>query len=305
MVAARFKREAAIIVWSAFVPRHMRQYLRQLYRLIYPKLYGRHDLKLIFNATIRDLNERARLLLAATDFFQGVVRSIPISAPFGESVLVIAPHQDDEAIGCGGAIAAQVAAGKRAVIVLLQDGAGGHEELGMTRIQMSELRNRESTAAAISGGLPVPYFLNHPDLSAASFAIVGELVALIQEHHADAIFSPFPLDAHPDHRTAAALLAEALRQISWPVRVLTYEVWGLCIANVVLPIDHVIDNKRRMLESFVWANKALDYTNSTLGLNMFRSRQLPPGTCRYAECFFELPKADYIEFMDRMKQSSH
>lgn len=283
----------------------MRQYLRQLYRLIYPKLYGRHDLKLILNATIPYLNERARLLLAATDFFQGVVRSIPISAPFGESVLVIAPHQDDEAIGCGGAIAAQIGAGKRAVIVLLQDGAGGHEELGMTRIQMNELRNGESSAAAATVGMTPVHFLNHPDLLAASSVIVGELVALIQQHRADAIFSPFPLDAHPDHRTAAVLLAEALRQIPWPVRVLTYEVWGLCIANVVLPIDHVIDTKRRMLESFVWANQALDYTNSTIGLNMFRARQLPPGVCRYAECFFELPKADYISFMDQLKQSAH
>ena len=282
----------------------MRQYLRQLYRLIYPKLYGRHDLKLIFNATIPALNERARLLLAATDFFQGVVRSIPISAPFGESVLVIAPHQDDEAIGCGGAIAAQIGAGKRAVIVMVQDGATGHEDLGMTRIQMSELRNRESTVAASAAGLAAPHVLTHPDLAAASSAIVAELVALIQQHRADAIFSPFPLDAHPDHRTAAVLLAEALRQIPWPVRVLTYEVWGLCIANVVLPIDHVIDTKRRMLESFVWANQALDYTNSTIGLNMFRARQLPPGVCRYAECFFELPKADYISFMDQLKQSA-
>jgi hypothetical protein len=82
--------------------------------------------------------------------------------------------------------------------------------------------------------------------------------------------------------------------------VLTYEVWGLCIANVVFPIDSVVETKRRMLESFTWANKALDYTNTTLGLNMFRARQLPAGTCRYAECFFELPKDDYIAFIDHL-----
>lgn len=282
----------------------MRKYFRHLYRLVYPRLYSRHDFKLIFNASISDLHNRARLLLGATDFFQGVVRSIPIRAPFGESVLVIAPHQDDEAIGCGGAIAAQIGAGKRAFLVMLQDGAGGHEELGMTRTQLCALRNQESRDAALACGLAPPEFLDHPDLSASSAAIVERLVSLIRLHHVDAIFSPFPLDAHPDHRVAASLLADALRVIPWPVRVLTYEVWGLCIANVVLPIDSVIDTKRRMLESFVWANQALDYTNSTLGLNMFRSRQLPPGTCRYAECFFELPKTDYIEFLDRLAESA-
>ncbi|WP_031494872.1 PIG-L deacetylase family protein [Bryobacter aggregatus] len=279
----------------------MRQYIRQLYRLVYPKLYGRQDLKLIFNSSVGQLEERARLLLAATDFFQGVVRSIPIRAPLGESLLVVAPHQDDEAIGCGGALALQVRAGKQARIVLLQDGAGGHEDLGMTRSQMSALRNAESTACAAVLGLAPPRFLNHPDLSAASEQIVAQLVALIREQHADAILSPFPLDAHPEHRIAAVLLAEVLRQIPWPVRVLTYEVWGLCIANVALPIDEVLETKRQMLERFVFANQALDYTNSTIGLNSFRSRQLPPGECRYAECFFELPKADYISFMDRLR----
>ena len=282
----------------------MRKYLRYIDRFLYPKLYSRHDFKLLFNASVPQLHERARLLLAATDFFQGVVRSIPIRAPFGESVLVIAPHQDDEAIGCGGAIAAQIAAGKKAVVVLLQDGADGHDDLGMTRAQLNALRNQESSAAARVAGLAPTHFLNHPDLVAASVTIVEQLSSLIREHRADAIFSPFPLDGHADHRQAAALLAEALREIPWPVRVLTYEVRGLCIANVVLPIDAVIDTKRRMLESFVWANQALDYTNSTLGLNMFRSRQLPPGACRYAECFFELPKADCIAFLDELKGTS-
>ena len=282
----------------------MRKYLRYIYRLLYPKLYSRHDFKLLFNSSVPQLNERARLLLAATDFFQGVVRSIPIRAPFGESVLVIAPHQDDEAIGCGGAIAAQIAAGKKAVVVLLQDGADGHDDLGMTRSQLNSLRNQESSAAAQTAGLTPTHFLNHPDLVSASSTIVKELSSLIREHRADAIFSPFPLDGHADHRQAAVLLAEALREIPWPVRVLTYEVWGLCIANVVLPIDAVIETKRRMLESFVWANQALDYTNSTIGLNMFRSRELPPGTCRYVECFFELPNAYHFAFLDQLKERS-
>lgn len=280
----------------------MRQYLRYLYRLLYPKLYGRRDFKLIFNASIANLDYRSRLLLASTDFFQGVIRSLPITAPLGESLLAIAPHQDDEAIGCGGALAAQARAGKRAQVILLQDGADGCEELGMTREQLSKIRNAESSACAAAAGLTPTVFLNHPNIAAAGPQIVDQLVALIEQHQADTILSPFPLDGHVDHRTAAGLLADALRRVSRPVRVLTYEVWGLCFANVVLPIDEVIDTKRRMLEAFIWANQALDYTNTTIGLNMYRARQLPAGHCRYAECFFELPKADYIEFIDRLKQ---
>ena len=57
---------------------------------------------------------------------------------------------------------------------------------------------------------------------------------IITERKADAIFVPFVLDAHPDHRSANDILAEALKGIDWNVRVFGYEVWGLCIPNCLL-----------------------------------------------------------------------
>ena len=73
---------------------------------------------------------------------------------------------------------------------------------------------------------------------------------------------------------------------------LGYEVWGLCIPNVVLVIDDVIAEKTKMLSCFVHANAAIDYTHSTVGLNMFHSRMLGAGQSRYVERFFEIPVKD-------------
>jgi hypothetical protein len=117
----------------------------------------------------------------------------------------------------------------------------------------------------------------------------------------DAVFIPFVLDGHPDHRSANFILAAALKKIAWNVRVLQYEVWGLCIPNVILVIDDVMDLKVEMLNQFHFANSALDYTNSTKGLNMFHSRMLGAGMCRYAERFFELPRTEYIELVERVQ----
>src|ERR1035438_10870569 len=114
------------------------------------------------------------------------------------------------------------------------------------------------------------------------------------------VFIPFALDGHRDHRTANYILAGALAKISWNVRVFGYEVWGMCIPNVVLIIDDVIETKTEMLRCFTFANSALDYVNSTLGLNMFHSRMLGAGTCRYAERFFELPREEYIDLVGRI-----
>lgn len=282
----------------------IRRYLRSIYRIVYPLLYSRRQFKLFLGATLGDINLRMLALASATDYFSAFVRPIPITAPFGRSMLVVAPHQDDEAIGCGGALALQVKSGASASILLLTDGADDCEDLGMTRQATTDMRNEESRCAASVIGLETPVFLGLPSLT-AHFSRAVELVRdEILRRKADAVFIPFVLDGHPDHRTANAILAGALKGIGWNVRVFQYEVWGLCIPNVVLVIDDVMDDKTAMLEQFKFANSALDYTNSTKGLNMFHSRMLGAGMCRYAERFFELPGKEYIDLVGRVQAAA-
>ena len=154
----------------------IRQYLRSLYRALIPLLHGRAQFKLFLKESVESIDGRLQQLAAAADYFSGSVRPIPITAPFGKSMLVIAPHQDDEAIGCGGALALQVRSGRAAHVVLVQDGADGCEDLGMTRSEMAALRNEESHRAAAVLGMAPPVFLNHTDLAADAAKIVEERV---------------------------------------------------------------------------------------------------------------------------------
>lgn len=278
----------------------IREYLRRGYRSVLPLLYARTKYKLFLNASLGEIDLRLQQLASVTDLFSSVIRPIPITAPFGRSMLVVAPHQDDEAIGCGGALALQAAAGAAAHIAVLQDGADGHEELGMTRQQLTELRDNESRRAAALIGIQ-PSFLHHASLTAEASKAATELADIVFRTHADAIFIPFPLDGHPDHRAANYILADALKDVAWDVRIFGYEIWSLCIPNVIVVIDEVMDRKMEMLACFAWANQAVDYSGSTRGLNMFRSRLLGAATCRFAECFFEIPRAEYIELVGKIK----
>ena len=70
---------------------------------------------------------------------------------------------------------------------------------------------------------------------------------------------------------------------------------------MIVVIDEAIEAKREMLACFKFANSAIDYTNSTTGLNMFHSRMLGAGQCRYAERFFELPREEYVQLVDRTR----
>ncbi len=279
----------------------IRSNLRRLYRVVIPLLIGRKQFKLFLNATLGDVDRRMLALASATDYFAGFVRPVPIKAPFGKSMLVLAPHQDDEAIGCGGALILQLRTGNAASIVLLQDGADGHDELGMSRQQLKELRNEESRRAAAAVGVEPPVFLDHAVLAESLPQASEQVRGIITQRRADAVFVPFVLDAHPDHRWANYILAEALKGIDWNVRVFGYEVWGLCVPNVLVVIDEAMDDKMRMLSCFTWANQAIDYAHSTKGLNMFHSRMLGAGECRYAERFFELPRKEYIELVERVR----
>lgn len=279
----------------------IRNALRRIYRTALPLLYSRSQFKLFLKAALGDIDLRMLALASTADYFAGFVRAIPIRAPFGKSMLVVAPHQDDEAIGCGGALALQTRSGNAAAIVMLQDGGDEHEAFGITREALTELRNEESRRCSAILGLEPPIFLNHERLSDKTTEASEEVLAILRQRRVDAVFVPFVLDGHPDHRSANYILAAALRQIVWPVRVFGYEVWGLAIPNVLAVIDDVMEDKLRMIACFTVANKAVDYVRSTKGLNMFHSRMLGAGECQYAERFFELPREEYIELVERVR----
>lgn len=281
----------------------IREIFRTGYRSLLPLIYARTNYKLFLKMSFSDIDLRFQQLAAASDFFSSTVRPIPLQAPFGRSMLVLAPHQDDEAIGCGGALALQVQAKAPAYVVVIQDGADGNDEIGMTRQQISEIRNQESRRAAAVIGMEPPLFLNHVNLLAELNQAAGEVRKVILERHSDAIFVPFFLDANPDHLTANYILSEALKEIDWDVQVYGYEVWGLCVPNVIVIIDEVMDQKLQMLSCFEFANKALDYVGSTKGLNMFHSRMLGAGMCKYAERFFEIPKREYVEVIEKVRNA--
>ena len=278
----------------------IRELFRRGYRSLLPLIYARTNFKLFLKTTFPELDVRVAQLAAVTDYFSSSIRPIPLRAPFGRSILVVAPHQDDEAIGCRGVLALQVRAGGAASILLMQDGADGHDDLGMSRQELMSLRNDESTRAAAALGLEPPRFLNHANLLADFEKAANEVRSVMKEKQVDSIFVPLFLDGHPDHRTTNYILADALRGLDRDIRVFSYEVWGLCVPNVIVVIDEVIDQKIKMLSCYDFANKAVDYIHSTKGLNMYHSRLLGSGLCQYAEGFFEVG-LEYIELVDKIR----
>jgi LmbE family N-acetylglucosaminyl deacetylase len=63
------------------------------------------------------------------DDYLAAARALPLGdlhAVTGGRALILAPHPDDESLGCGGLIAAACEAGQPPIVVILTDGAGSH-----------------------------------------------------------------------------------------------------------------------------------------------------------------------------------
>jgi len=203
-------------------------------------------------------------------------------------VLVIAPHPDDEVIGCGGTVCLHAQRGDRVVAVFLTSG-----ELGLKKVPRETawlIREREARAAARILGLADTVFLRLPDWSVGEHIHAGAVLLspILRRERPGLIYLPHAREWHPDHRAACPLVRRALsraRPAKWPT-LRSYEVWTpqeTC--DQVQNISPVMPRKLRALRAHRSQLDGFDYVAAVKGLNQFRGALA--GRCRYAEAFGE------------------
>lgn len=276
----------------------LREYIRRGYRTLLPLLYARRNYKFFMAGSFADLDSRVRRLVLASNMLNAVLRPILVAPPFGKKVLVVAPHQDDEAIGCGGAVLAHLNAGGRARTVVVQDGCGAEHALGMTREALMEMREGESMACARRMGCDEPEFLRFSAVDGQTAGRVADrLSAVLKEYAPDAIFAPSVLDNNLEHAYAAKALAMALEATPVKAQVYSYEVWGLCIPNTAVNIDRFIDGKMDLIACFASQTRNNDYAHAFRGLAMYHALQFGAVDVRHVERFFAQPAGEYVGFV--------
>ena len=150
------------------------------------------------------------------------------------SALVIAPHPDDESLGCGGTIAQLRALGYAVHVVFMSDGTMSHPNSRTYPAErLRDLRESEAhEALRILAVDPEAYtFFRYrdrqvPTIDTPAFAeAAARLAALIDQQKPATIFVPWRRDPHPDHRASWQILREALRHVQGKSRVLEYLIW--------------------------------------------------------------------------------
>jgi LmbE family N-acetylglucosaminyl deacetylase len=201
------------------------------------------------------------------------------------NILVIAPHPDDEAIGCGGTLCCHTARGDRVAAVCLTSG-----ELGLEHLQREEawrVREREAETAAEVLGLANLTFLRCPDwfVGESVDAVAALLRPILAREAPQSIYLPHEREWHPDHRAALAIVRAACRDVEIPApELLTYEVWTpLSEYDQVNDITPVMARKLRAVRCFLSQLAGFRYDRAVRGLNQYRGALA--AQCRYAEVF--------------------
>lgn len=168
--------------------------------------------------------------------------------------LVIAPHPDDEVLGCGGTMLRLAQSGAEVHVAIVT--RAGADRFGP---ELADIGRREARAAHDLLGVTQTHFLDlpaagmdqvpHADLNGA----FGELVARIAP---DTMFIPFIGDVHLDHQLTflSAMVAARPRGEGIPLRVYCYETlsetnWyapGITqtfAPNVYIDISATLDSK--------------------------------------------------------------
>jgi len=252
---------------------------------------------LLLKAAGRRMRQSLRAFVQASSPYD---RPVLVCEPGKSKVVVLAPHMDDEVLGCGGTIARHVTAGSDVSVIFLTDGryggagiAGrnGHEP---DPHEIVDVRKAEARCAAQILGIRTLIFLDAEDSRLRSDPLVADrLREILERDRPDIVYLPFFLEGHLDHRAANDVLLAATRGSGLRFECRGYEVWTPLVPNCMISIDETIDLKRQALGCYQSQLAVTDYLHSSIGLSAYRAMGLGSRSGRFAEAFHTLELADY------------
>jgi LmbE family N-acetylglucosaminyl deacetylase/glycosyltransferase involved in cell wall biosynthesis len=204
----------------------------------------------------------------------------------GERLLVLAPHPDDEVIGCGGLVALHLRDGRKVQVMVATDG-GAAGDAGQ--------REAESRAALASLGAAEIEFLHFPDRGLAdSGGFAAALRDILVRFAPDLIAVPSAIEIHPDHLALARTFCDvisrdpALFADLAVARVAFYEVSHPLRPNALIDITSVAESKYAAIAMHASQLAVRDYVAYARGLNAYRAMSLPPEV-KFAEAYHVVP----------------
>lgn len=152
----------------------------------------------------------------------------------GKTIVVFAPHPDDETLACGGTIAGKVMEGVDVRLVFMTDGGNSHlHELGIacdpSPQELAHIRREEAIrAAGVLGVKPQNLgFLGFEsnDLVRDREVVAEKVRAIMLDLSPDEVYYPDRADSHRTHRAACDAVEDSLKTLEFSPAKYRYIVW--------------------------------------------------------------------------------
>ncbi|WP_445181387.1 PIG-L deacetylase family protein [Pseudomonas sp. McL0111] len=150
--------------------------------------------------------------------------------PPGSRAVIVAPHPDDEVLGCGGLMQLLAAAGRPLQLISVTDGSASHPGSQRWPVQrLSVIRPQESAEALRRLGLPMHRlkWLRAGFADTQVAAREDQLSDFIESHlrSSDVVFTTWSEDGHCDHEAVGRASAEAARRVGATCHELPVWTW--------------------------------------------------------------------------------
>ncbi len=214
-----------------------------------------------------------------------------------KNIVVIAPHPDDETLGCGGTLLKLKQLGSRIHWVI---GTRMTEEDGFSAERIAS-REKEIEGVAAAFGFDSVHQLNLPTtrLDSLEFKnIVGHISSLFSEIRPDLVFVQNRSDIHSDHRILFEAVMSCCKWFRYPSikKIMMYEVPSETDAIPALPESVFMPNSFSDISGYI--DKKVDimknYYSSEFGQHPFpRSEMTMRSLAAYrgAQCGVEFAEA--------------
>jgi len=213
-----------------------------------------------------------------------VMKTMVVSTVRADKVLVLSPHPDDDALGCGGLIKSLSESGAKIKVIYFSDGSRGTKS-GKPSLSLIKEREEEARESSLLLGIGEEKFLRLPDGKIVpTIDLATQIRREIEFDQPDLVLAPSPEELHPDHHAVSETLAMSLRNYDGHFNIWLYEVWGAGRFNRLFVIDEFVNDKREALKCHKSQMRVKKYDEAILALNNFRA--LSTGSGKYAESYY-------------------
>lgn len=202
-------------------------------------------------------------------------------------VLIVAPHPDDEVIGCGGTISKLNKEGGEGYLCILTKGYAPEWTEEFLKNRPEEIKRANEIL-----GIKKTYFLDFPTAKLDTVPqkeLNDSILKVLKDLLPEIIYFPNPNDLSKDHRIAAeaVLLAARPGNLSSIKRIFTYETPSTKIfnPNFYENIEGEIETKTKAMEAYQSELKEFPHARSAESLKILAQKRGIECGLKFAEGF--------------------